>query len=132
MPDEGGVELDLDIETEAIMGTKLTIGAAVLHTYALQNFQVAAGSVEFDQPYLVDGFDEAGGAAIHDRNLGAVDLDEDVIDAKAAESRKKVLHRRHGRAIAITEDGTQRDTHHTPLVGGDLGALGVAVGEKKA
>ena len=54
------------------------------------------------------------------------------VDAKAAKSGERMLDRRHGRAIAITKHGTQRHAGYVPLIGSDLGAFAVAVGEKEA
>ena len=77
-------------------------------------------------------FDELRRAAVHDRDFLAVDLDQGVVDAKAAQRGKQVLDGRHRGAVAVAKHGTQRYASHVPLIGSDLGALGVAVGEKEA
>ena len=131
-PDQRRVELDLDVEVEAVMGRELAKGAPILDADGLQDLEEAAGAIELDQADLVDRLDEARSAAIHDRNFGAVDLDQGVVDAKAAQSREQVLDGRHRGAIAVTKHGAQRHARHPPLVCSDLGAFGIAVGEKEA
>src|SRR5262245_11497639 len=117
---------------ETIMRGELAGSATILNADALQNLEVAAGSIELDQPYIVDGFDELRRAAIHDRDFLTVDLDQGVVDAKAAQCGKQVLDGRHGGSVAIAKHGTQPSASHVPLIGSDLGALCVAVGEKEA
>ena len=132
LANEGRVELNLNIEMEAVIGRKLADSASVLNGHRLQDLEEAAGRVELDQAHLVDGLDELGGAAIHDRHFGAVDLDQGIVDAEAAQRCEKMLDRRHGGAIAITEHGAQRHAGHRPVVGSDLDAFGSAIGEKEA
>src|SRR5262245_61472502 len=73
--DQRGIEIDGDIEMETVMRGELAIGAGIFHRDLLQNFEVAAGGFELGQAHLVDRLDKARGAAVHDRNFGAVDLD---------------------------------------------------------
>src|SRR5262245_51928453 len=73
--DQRGIEIDGDIEMETVMRGELAIGAGIFHRDLLQNFEVAAGSFGLGQAHLVDRLDKARGAAVHDRNFGAVDLD---------------------------------------------------------
>ncbi len=129
---EIGVEVDFDVETEAVIRRKLAIGAAVLDTHALQNFEIAAGSVELNQADFVDGLNKTDGTAVHDGNFGAVDLDEGVVYAETAEGCEQVLDRRHGGAIAVAEHGTERYARDVALIGRDLGAFGIAVGDEEA
>ena len=70
--------------------------------------------------------------AVHDRDFGAVDFDQRIVDAKAAKRSKQMLDRRHGGAVAVAKHRAQRYAGHVPLIGTDLGAFGIAVGEKKA
>ncbi len=131
-PDQRRVEIDLHVEMEAVMGGQLAKGAAVLHADLFQDFEEAARAIELGQADLVDGLDEAGGAAVHDRHFRAVNLDQRVVDAKTAQSREQVLDGRNRGAIAVTKHGAQRHARHPPLVCSDLGAVGIAVGEKEA
>src|SRR6476620_4508231 len=107
---------------ETVVRDELAGSPGILDAHALQYLQIAAGSIELDQPNLVDGLGELRGTAIHDRHFGAVDLDQGIVDAKAAESGEQMLDRRHGGAIAITQYGTQRHAGHVPLIGSDLSA----------
>src|SRR5262249_32725947 len=56
--DQGAVEVDLDVEVEAIMRGQLARGPSVLDAHGFQYLQVAPRSVELDQPHFVDGLDE--------------------------------------------------------------------------
>src|SRR6476619_7630864 len=117
---------------ETVVRGELAGSPGILDAHALQYIPIAARSIELDQPDLVDGLDELRGTAIHDRHFGAVDLDQGIVDAEAAKSGEQMLDRRHGRAITITKHGTQRHAGYVPLIGSDLSAFAVAVGEKEA
>ena len=43
-----------------------------------------------------------------------------------------MFDRRHGGAVAVAEHGAQGHASHRALVGNDLGAFGMTVGEKEA
>ena len=129
--DQRRVEIDLDVEMETVMRGELAIGAGVFHRDPLQHFEEAARSIELGKADLVDRLDEARGAAVHDRHFGAVDLDQGVVDAETAQRREQMLDRRDRGAVAVAKHGAERHAGHRPLVGGDLGAIGMTVGEKE-
>ena len=54
---------------------------------------------------LVDRGNEGGGAAVHDRSFGTVDLDGGVVDAHATQRSKDVLGGGNHRAFAVAQDG---------------------------
>src|SRR5690242_317383 len=101
--DQGGVEVDLDIEVEAVMGCKLAEGAILLDTDRLQYFQETARRFELGKADFVDRLDEARCAAVHDRHFAAIDLDQGVIDAETAQSGEQVLDRGDRGAVAVAE-----------------------------
>ena len=53
---------------------------------------------------LIDGRDERSGAAVHDRDFGAIDLDDGVIDAHAAQRGQNMLGRGNQRPFTVTEN----------------------------
>src|SRR5262249_26262356 len=79
----------------------------------------------------VDGFHEPAGAAIHDRDFGAVDFDQGIVDTETAESGKEMLDGGNGKSIAIAKHRTQGDPRHIAVVSAQFGAFGIAVGEKE-
>src|SRR5215470_17521398 len=117
---------------ETVMRSEFTISSGVLYHHLLQHFEIAPRCIEFGKPDLVDRLDETRGAAIHDRNFRAVDLDQSVVNAEAAQRGKEMLNRRNRGAIAIAKNGAESDAGHRPLIGRDLGAFGVAIAEKEA
>ena len=56
--------------------------------------------------------DEIGGGAVHDRRLGPVDLDEDIVDLKAGKRGEKVLDRADAGARRIAEHRAKRGMGH--------------------
>ena len=75
-------EIDLDLGAEAV-GPGAQFGEAVARTdlNRLENLDVTARGALLRDSGLVDRGDEAGGAAVHDRHFGAIDLDGGVVDA---------------------------------------------------
>ena len=96
-------------------GTSSAKAAPCATRTGFRTLMVAAAAPQDHDADLVDRVDERGGAAVHDRHFGAVDLDEDVVDAEAAQGRHQVLDRRDGAAHAVADDGAER--------GGDDGAV---------
>ena len=87
-------EVDLDLDPHAIKRAELSIGAADLDANRPQNLQEIAWLGKGDDAGLVEGSDEAGGAAVQNRNFRAVDFNDGVVDAKGAEGRHQMLDRR--------------------------------------
>src|SRR5208282_6875820 len=75
---------------------------------------------------LVDRFDERRGAAVHDRDFGAVDLDHHVIDAKAVQSSEHMFGGRYRRTALIAEHGREFGRRHGAEIGGKF-AISLAV-----
>ena len=61
-------------------------------------------------------------AAVHDRNLGAVQFDDSVVDAVAGKSSQQMLHRCDMDALAIGKHGRKRGFDAVAPIGPDLGA----------
>ena len=97
--DERIGEIDLDLDPRAVIGAELGEGIAHLDPDRLLDPDVAAGLGKGLDAGLVDRIDESVGAAVHDRDFIAVDLDHGVVDVERAERRHQVLDRRHRDAI---------------------------------
>src|SRR5690606_13209418 len=78
--DRRALEIDLDLEAGAVIGLEFGPGSAAVDAHRLDDADVAALDVERLDAGLVDGFDELGSAAVEDRHLVAIDLDDDVVD----------------------------------------------------
>ena len=61
---------------------------------------------------LIDGVDEIGGGAVHDRRLRPVDFDQDVVDLKAGDRGEKMLDRADAYAGFVAENGAERSAGH--------------------
>ena len=66
-----------------------------------------------DDAGLIDGGDEGRRAAVHDRNFGAVDFDDGVVDAHAAQGSEHMLGGGNQRAFTVAQNGRK--------IGGDHG-----------
>ena len=75
------------------MRKKLAPAIAFLDADRLQNLDEPARRGELAEAGLVDQLDEGRGAAVHDRHFLAVDLDDAVIDRKAAQGGQEMLDR---------------------------------------
>src|SRR5687767_13973132 len=117
---------------EAVMRTKLAEGSAFFHADALQNLEVAARGIQLDKADLIDGFDESHRAAVHDRNFGAVDFDDGVVDAEAAQSGEQMLDGGDGSAVAVADDRTKGHAGDVAVIALNLRAVGLAICEMKA
>ena len=98
------MEVDLDIKAKAAFGrNKFGIGAVALNAHRLHDLEIAARTRLLSNASLVNRGYELGGGAVHDRRLGSVDLDEDVVDLQAGQGRKKVLNRADAGAGRVAE-----------------------------
>ena len=77
-------------------------------------------------PALIDCRDERFGAAVHDRNFGTVDLDDDIVDAEPVQRGKHMFGGRDSRAGLIAEHGGEFGRRHRPVIGNQL-AVALAV-----
>ena len=71
----------------------------------LDDTQIPAPRALTNQAGLADRGDEGCRAAVHDRGLVRVDLDDDVVHTHGIKRRHQVLDRRHMGAARITYDG---------------------------
>ena len=79
------IELDLSFNAQAArVRPQLAVTAVLTDAYRLKNLNVPPRRRLNDNTNLIDRSDERGGAAVHDRNFGAVDLDDGVVDPEGA------------------------------------------------
>ena len=88
---QGVVEADRVADLEVVGGAQPRALRAVHHLDLLPDLDVEARHGEGPQPRLVQEDDEGGGAAVEDRDLGAVDLHPHVVDTQPRERREQVL-----------------------------------------
>ncbi|CAH1666511.1 hypothetical protein CHELA41_22832 [Hyphomicrobiales bacterium] len=106
--DHGMVEIDLYIELEAVVvRTQLRERASLIDADRPQHLHETALGLLGDKAHLKNSLDEARRAAIEDRNLRTVDLDEHVINTQSVEGGHQVLDRRHRAAGLIADDGAE-------------------------
>ena len=79
------IELDLSFDSQAArVWPQLAVTAVLANAYRLEHLNVPARRRLNDDTNLIDRGDERGGATVHDRDFGAVDLDDGVIDPESA------------------------------------------------
>ncbi len=72
-----------------------------------KHLEVPAGDAAADDADGIDRLDKGLGAAVEDRHLGPVDLDEEVVDPEAAQARHQVFDGGDGATLAIADDGAE-------------------------
>ena len=108
--DRGVVEIHRIADAE--VARRLDADRAV----AVHDFDLAADAQHLalfalrEDPGRADQVDERRGAAVHHGQLGAVDLDPDVVDAQAVERAEQVLDRAHG-GVTAAELRRERGRH---------------------
>ena len=106
-------EIDFDLGAEAgRMGAQFAERIADLDLHRLQHLDEAARRRLCHNTGLIDRGDECRGAAVHDRNFGAIDFDDGVIDAHAAQRSKHMLGGRDQRAVAVAQHGGEFGGDH--------------------
>ena len=75
---------------------------ALANLDGLEHPHEALGRVLLDDARLVKQEDEARPRAIHDRNLGGVNLDDHIVDAETVEGAHQMLYGRHGALPTLT------------------------------
>ncbi len=101
-------KVDLDLEAEiALVREEFGERLALHDAHGLEHLEVTASGFDRHDADVVDGIDEGSRAAVHDRDFGTIDLDEDVVDTEAQERGHQVLDRRDGAALAVTDDGAE-------------------------
>ena len=99
-------EVDFDLGAEAgRMGAQFAERIAHRDLHRLQHLDEAARRRLRHDTGLIDRGDESRGAAVHDRNFRAIDFDDGVIDAHAAQRGQHMLGGRDQRAVAIAQHG---------------------------
>ena len=104
-PDRRVVAGDLEAHREAVRRRQRDRAFAVRHLDRLQHLNGLARRRLLDDPGTLDKKHKRSRAAVHDRHLGPVELDHDVVDAETRERRHQVLDRRHPIAVAVAETG---------------------------
>lgn len=99
-------------------GAETGESAAVLDAHRAQNLEITTGRAERDEAGRLDGCDELGGAAVHDRHFRAVDLDQHIVEAEAGAGRHQMLDRGDGAGSLVAD-------HRAQLGGADLVVAGV-------
>src|ERR1700722_16796973 len=99
------IELDLEIDLEALERVKSRPLIAVLHAHALLDAYEALGRGLLLDAGGLQQEHKRSGAAIHDRHLGAVDLDQGIVDAQTREGREQMLDGRDA-SRAVDQRGT--------------------------
>ena len=86
----------------------------------------AARFLELHGAGALDQEHEGRGRAVHDRQLGAADLDQGVVDLAAVERRHQVLDGRDRHAGVVADRGAQAAVDDAAPVGADLGLAAAA------
>src|SRR5512135_1925188 len=98
------IELDFGFDAKAArMRPQFAVAVALGDANWLENLNVAARRSKRGDADLIDRGNERGGAAVHDRDFRAVDLDHGIVDAKTVQSRQHMFGRRDSRAILIAK-----------------------------
>src|SRR5262245_17375432 len=105
-PDQRMVERDLCLDPQtAGIRPQLAIAGTGRDAYRLEHADETARRIERLDADAIDRRHERGGAAVHDRNFGAVDLDHRVVHAEPAQRRQHMLGRRYQRTRCIPQNG---------------------------
>src|SRR5262245_36132916 len=102
-----------------------------LDAHRLQHLDELARLRQFANARLVDGGNEAGGTAIHDRHFAGIDLDETVVDVEASQGRQQVLDGAHRHSGIVAEHGAQGQVFHRLDVGRNIDDDASAPGDQK-
>ena len=104
-------EGDGERETKALVRLKPCKLVALANLDGLEHPHEALGRVLLDDARLVKQEDEARPRAIHDRNLGGVNLDDHIVDAETVEGAHQMLYGRHGGLADVDRRGHARVVH---------------------
>jgi hypothetical protein len=124
--DQRVIELDLDFDAEpAQIRPQLAVTTVLADANGFEHLDAAPRRLLGGQPDLVDRRDERRGAAVHDRHLGAVDLDDRIVDAKAAQSGQHVFGGRYCGAVMVAQHGGEFRRRYRAIMGFEF-AIGFA------
>ena len=93
MPQQRMIEADRVADLEAIGRIDRDALVAVLHLDRPQDLDRLARRAEFLHAGVLNQVDPRRRAAVHDRHFGVIELDDDVVDAEAAQRRQQMLDR---------------------------------------
>jgi hypothetical protein len=99
------------------MRAQFAVTAVLADPDRLEHLDVATGRGQRLDADLVDRSDKRRGAAVHDRNFGAVHLDHGVVDAERIQGRQHVLSGRYRRSRVIAENGGEFGRRHRTEIG---------------
>ena len=94
---------DLEAHREAVGGRQRGRALAGRYLDGLQHADGLARNRLLDDPGALDQEDERRRAAVHDRHLGPIEIDHDVVDAEARERRHQVFDGRDAKTVAVAE-----------------------------
>jgi hypothetical protein len=116
------LELNLGLNAEALgIGPKLAIGAVFLdYADRLENLEITPGNGLGNDTNLVDGGHEGRCAAVADRRFRTIKLDDDIVDAKAADGGKNMLGGTDQRSILVAQYGLEFGGGDSAHIGADL------------
>ncbi len=97
----------------------------------LQDLNDAARRILGDHARAFDKEYERRCAAVHDRNLGAFDLDNHVVDETAGQRGKQMLDRRDGDAVLVSECRAEGCFDDVLDESGDFGAVADLIGAEE-
>src|SRR4051812_4618712 len=100
------VELDLEIDLEAVERLELGPLVAVLDAHALLDAYEFLGCALILESRRLQQEDEGTGAAVHDRHFRRADVDVRIVDTEAGEGRQEVLDGRYARGT-INKSGAE-------------------------
>ena len=102
------IEPDLAIDLEAVGGLEPGTFAVSRDAHRLQHLDAASRPALVDHAGALDQKHERLGTAVHDRQLGSADLDQEVVDLADRERRHQVLDGRDHGAAGLAERGAHR------------------------
>ena len=112
-----GFEVDLHVEAEAAVDrAKFREGCPGLDADVAEDLEPAPRRVAGGDAGLVDRLDEGERGPVEDRHLGAVDLDQSVVDAQPVQGGHQVLDGGDRAGLDVTQDGAE-------FGGGDEGVM---------
>src|SRR5690606_37303483 len=101
--DDLAVEIDLEIESAAIIGFERGKGVVIAHGDGADDLEESALRRLDFEPDLQDRFGKGPRAAVEDRAFGAIKGNERVIDPHAAQGGHDMLDRRDADTVAQIE-----------------------------
>ena len=115
------VEIDLGLDPEApCIRPKFPEGTLQRDADRLEHADEAARRIEGFEAHLIDRRHEGSRAAVHDRGLGTIDLDDRIVHAQAAQGRQHMLGGRNQGTRSIPQHGRKFSRGDRTDLGADL------------